>query len=382
MVQRRLWLSVILAAAGAAGAPAESRAQASLSADRCRVETFAALPSDTASVRAAQIVDASCRIHASTKPTRESLINFEVWLPLAWNGKVVVTGNGGYSNALSYRDMAYALTEGYAAVGGDTGHQTPTPDDLQWGAGHPERILDWGTRSIHAITVPSQRIVAAITSAAPRRSYYYGCSTGGHQGYAEMQRYSQDFDGVIAGAPGNNRVRLNAAYLWQYLSNHSAADGNEILPASKLPLVTKAVVAACDKNDGVVDGVVDDPRACRFDAASLTCRGNDAPDCLTEPQVSVLNRMYAGVTNPRTGEQIYPGWSKSSEALTTLADGRPASGWNQYWGTREPMRVNFWRSWVFNDPQWNPRAFDFDRDLARADQSIGKLVDQRSTDLN
>src|SRR5262245_52787280 len=83
----------------------------------------------------------------------------------------------------------------------------------------------------------------------------------------------------------------------------------------------------------------------------------------------------------RTGEQIYPGWSKSSEALTTLTDGRPASGWNQYWGTRDPMRVNFWRLWVFNDPQWNPRTLDFDRDLTRADDTIGKLVDQRSVDL-
>src|SRR5262245_34828085 len=210
MVQRRLWLSVILAAAGAAGAPAESRAQASLSADRCRVETFAALPSDTASVRAAQIVDASCRIHASTKPTRESLINFEVWLPLAWNGKVVVTGNGGYSNALSYRDMAYALSQGYAAVGGDTGHQTPTPDDLLWGVGNVERIVDWGSRSVHAITAAARPIVEALAEKAPRRSYFYGCSTGGHQGYAEIQRYPQDFDGVIAGAPGGNRVRLTA----------------------------------------------------------------------------------------------------------------------------------------------------------------------------
>ena len=276
------------------------------------------------------------------------MVNFDVWVPGTWNGKIVVTGNGGYSNVPAYRDMAYAMTQGYAAVGGDTGHQTPTPDDLLWGAGHPERIRDWGTRSIHAITVPAQRIVASVAGDPVRRSDYYGCSTGGHQGYAEMQQYPQDFDGVIAGAPGNNRVRLNAAYLWQYLSNHSPADGAEIVPASKLPSITRAVVAACDKNDGVADGVIDDPRSCGFDPESLLCREKDSPDCLTEPQIAAMNKMYAGATNPRTGERIYPGWSKSSEVLTTMADGRPASGWHQYWGTREAMRVNFWRSWVFN----------------------------------
>jgi feruloyl esterase len=323
---------------------------------------------------------AFCRVRARVTTSNDSMVNFDVWVPGTWNGKIVVTGNGGYSNVPAYRDMAYAMTQGYAAVGGDTGHQTPTPDDLQWGAAHPERILDWGTRSIHAIIGPSQRIVASIAGSPMRRSYYYGCSTGGHQAYAEMQRYPQDFDGVIAGAPGNNRVRLNAAYLWQYLSNHSPGDGAEIIPAAKLPIVTRAVVAACDKNDGVMDGVIDDPRSCRFDPESLQCRDKDSPDCLTRPQIAALNRMYAGPSNPRTGQQIYPGWSKSSEALTTLADGRP-SGWNQYWGTREPMRVNFWRSWVFNEPQWDPRTFDFDRDLDRADRTIGVLVDQRNADL-
>jgi Tannase and feruloyl esterase len=322
-----------------------------------------------------------CRVQARVTTSNDSLVNFEVWIPDAWNGKLVVTGNGGYSNVPSYRDMAYALSQGYAAVGGDTGHQTPTPDDLQWGAGHRERIVDWGTRSIHAITAPAQRIVTALTGSAPRRAYYDGCSTGGHQAYAEIQNYPQDFDGVIAGAPGNNRVRLNAAYLWQFLSNHSD-DGREILTAAKLPMITKAVVAACDKNDGVADGVVDDPRSCQFDPASLTCRDQDSSECLTKPQVAALAKMYAGATNPRSGERIYPGWPKSSEALTTAADGRPGSGWNQYWGTSDPMRVNFWRLWVFNNPQWDPRTFDFDRDIALADGQVGKLVDQKNTDLS
>jgi feruloyl esterase len=326
---------------------------------------------------------AFCRVRGSVAPEQDSLINFEVWVPDAWNGKIVVTGNGGYGNALSTRDMTNALAQGYAAAGGDTGHQTPTPDDLMWGVGHPERILDWGTRSIHAITGPARLIASAVAGKPVRRAYYYGCSTGGHQGYAEIQRYPQDFDGVIAGAPGNNRVRLNAGFLWQYLANHRRDDASQpIIPASKLPLITQAVVAACDANDGLTDGVVDDPRTCRYDPAVLLCKTDDRPDCLTREQLDALERMYAGARNPPTGEQVYPGWPKSSEALTVMPDGRPGSGWHQYWGTSEPARANFWRYWVFENPAWDWWSFDFDRHLALADQKVGRLVDQTNPDIS
>ncbi len=323
-----------------------------------------------------------CRVQASTTSGKGSRIDFEVWIPGKWNGKIVATGNPGYSNLPSYRDMAYALSEGYAASGGDTGHQTPTADDLLWGVGHPERILDWGTRSIHTIAGPAQRIVQALTGASPKRAYYYGCSTGGHQGYAEIQRYPNDFDGVIAGAPGNNRVRLNVGFLWQFRANHRRGDPEHpIIPALKLPVVTNAIVAACDAKDGVVDSVVEDPRSCSFDPASLQCKAADEPTCLTEEQVSALRKMYAGAANPRTHAQLYPGWPKSSEALTTLPTGAPGAGWHLYWGTTEPARVNFWRYWVFNNPRWDPWSFDFDRGVTHADAKVGGLIDQVSPDI-
>src|SRR4029453_19254323 len=136
--------------------------------------------------------------------------------------------------------------------------------------------------------------------------------------------------GVIAGAPGNNRVRLNVGFLWQFRSNHAPKDNETpIIPAAKLPHMTKAVVAACDARDGVVDGVIEDPRTCDFDPSVLLCRNGDAVDCLTAPQLAALQQMYAGPKNPRTGEQIYPGWPKSSEALTVGAGCLPISGWNR-----------------------------------------------------
>jgi feruloyl esterase len=317
---------------------------------------------------------AYCRVRGVATPTPGSLINFEVWVPDAavWNGKLVATGNGGYSPALNTGDMTYALRQGYAVVGGDTGHQTADPNDLTFVVGHPERMVDWGTRSIHAIAGPAKQIVAMVRGRAPSRAYYYGCSTGGHQGFAELQRYPDDFDGVIAGAPGNDRVRLNVGFLWQYLSSHErGGDSTTVIPVTKLPTITAAVVRACDARDGVTDGVVDDPRVCAFDPGSLECRGADAPDCLTASQLAALRRMYAGARNPRTGEQLYPGWPPGSE-----------TGWPAYWGRTEPARVDFWRYWVFQDSTWSPRSFDFDRDVARADSTAGRAIDQTSADID
>ncbi len=283
-----------------------------------------------------------CRVRAGVSTSADSLVIFEVWIPERWNRKLVVTGNGGYGNVPSYRDMGNALMQGYAAAGGDTGHQTPTPDDLLWGSGHPERILDWGSRSIHAITGPAKRLAEHVAGSSFHRAYFYGCSTGGHQAYAEIQRYPADFDGVVAGAPGNNRVRLNAAFLWQFLANHERGASAPVLPAAKLPMITRAVVAACDGLDGVPDGIVDDPRICRFDPASLLCRDGDAATCLTTAQVAVVKKIYEGAKNPRTGQQVYPGWPQGSEALTSLPDGRPGAGWQQVPGAppSRPARIS------------------------------------------
>jgi feruloyl esterase len=170
--------------------------------------------------------------------------------------------------------------------------------------------------------------------------------------------------------------------MWQFLANHRTNDNQTpIIPASKLPIITRAVVSACDASDGVKDDVIDDPRSCRFDPATIQCRDSDGPSCLTAEQVAALNRMYAGPKNPRTGEQLYPGWPPGSEALTVAANGAVTSGWQQYWGTSEPTRANFWRYWVFENPQWSWWTFDFDRDLTTADAKVGRAVDQISVDL-
>jgi Tannase and feruloyl esterase len=368
----------------------------------CDSAALATLPIENAHVTSATLVAAGpftvpgtqlsagtlpafCRVLGEASSEPGSRIRFELWIPArsAWNAKLIATGNGGYSPALAYGDMAMALRRGYAALGGDTGHQTDNPDDLTFVVGHRERMLDWGTRSIHTIVGPAKAIAAALGAQPVRRAYFFGCSTGGHQAVAELERYPDDFDGVIAGAPGNNRVRLNVGFLWQYRANHAPNDDTTpILTPASLALVARTVVAACDAIDGVRDGVIDDPRDCRWTPDSLRCaNGTATSSCLNVAQIAALTAMYAGARNPRTGAQIYPGWPVGSEAPILAPDGTVLGGWNRYWGTNAPARADFWRYWVFDDARWSWWSFDFDRDLATADAKAGSAVDHTTADL-
>ncbi len=385
----------LVAGCGGGGDSGGGSSTAAATPRTCDTATLSAISLQDAAIETATTIDAGsytppgsrrslddlpafCRITAKATPSSDSLINFEVWVPVgdAWNGKLVATGNGGYSPALSYGDMAYAMRQGYAAVGGDTGHQSTDPNEMFWGVGHPEKIYDWGTRSVHAITVPSKSIVDELTGKAPSRSYYYGCSTGGHQGYAEIQNYPTDFDGVIAGAPGNNRVRLNVEFMWRFMAVRNPNDDvTKVITPAKAQLVTDAAIAACDALDGVTDGIMEDPRACtvdKFNVDAMLCPGADDGTCLTAPELAAVKKIYAGPTNPRTGEQIYPGYLPGSE-----------SGWPSYWGTgTEPVRADFWRLWVFEDPHWNWWTFDYDRDLTYSLAKMGPLVDQVDPDIS
>lgn len=310
-------------------------------------------------------VSAFCRVRVEATPTSDSRIGFEVWLPAAgsWNGKLLGIGNGGYSSVLDYPAMADGLARGYAVVATDQGHQG---DDLRFVVGHPGKIEDWSDRAIHVMTQGAKLIVRDAMGRWPSRAYFAGCSTGGFQGMAETQRHPADYDGVVAGAPGFPRLNLSASFLAAWIVNHDP-NGVEILPRAKLALVNRGAVAACDALDGVKDGIIDDPRACRFDPATLLCRAGDAEDCLTQAQVDVVREIYAGPRNPRTGEPIFPGWDPGSEA----PGGDPRLGWTAYIvGQPEPVRLELWSYWVFGDPGFDWRTFDFDHDLAMASERL------------
>ncbi|PYR28329.1 MAG: tannase/feruloyl esterase family alpha/beta hydrolase [Acidobacteria bacterium] len=315
------------------------------------------------------VLPAFCRIEAVARPTSDSEIRFEVWMPPAdaWNGKFQGVGNGGYSGAIGYTALATALRRGYAAASTDTGH---TGDDMKFGQGHPEKIVDWAYRSIHVMTENAKLIVRNHTGRFAEHAYFVGCSSGGHQALSEAQRFPDDYDGIVAGDPANNRIRQTFGFLHSWIVTHSR-DGAPIIPADKLSLLTKASVEACDGTDGVKDGVIDDPRRCTFDPGKLLCRspngGNEDASCLTGAQVDAARKMYEGAKSPRTGEQIYAGWSRGSEGFGDSA----IQSWRQYvMDPQEPMRVGLFRYFLFHDPNWDYRSIDWDRDLAYAEQKL------------
>src|SRR5260370_899955 len=155
-----------------------------------------------------------CRVMAVSRPATDSEIHFELWMPAPanWNKKFEGTGNGGFSGSLSYSTMADALKRGYATGGSDTGH---VPDDLTFGVGHPDKIDDWAFRAVHVMTETAKLIVRDYYGRLPQYSYFTGCSTGGQQALTEAQQFPTAYDGIVAGAPGHNRIHLMAGGMWK-----------------------------------------------------------------------------------------------------------------------------------------------------------------------
>lgn len=311
----------------------------------------------------AATLPAFCRVAATARPTADSDIRFEVWLPLqGWNGKYAGGGNGAWAGSIAYLDMVMALNGGYATATTDMGHQG-NQLDASFLAGHPEKLIDFGHRAVHETTVAAKQIVTAFYGRPASRALYCGCSTGGRVGLMEAYRYPEDFDAISVMAPANSMVDLAAGTLWTGQLALTAAGGR--IPGSKFRVVNQAVIAACDAGDGVKDGIVSAPQRCSFDPARLQCRGADAPDCLTAAQVSAFRGMYEGPRNRRTGQQVFPGFPPGSESSLWLIAGGPMYPWAD----------SFFRSFVFQDTQWDPGSFDYDRDLERAHAAAGVQLD-------
>ncbi len=312
-------------------------------------------------------VPAFCRVVGVARPTTDSVINFEVWLPAvsSWNRKFEGVGNGGYIGSISYGAMENAISRGYATASTDTGH---AGGDLRFAAGHPEKIVDWGYCAIHITAQAAKLILREYYGHSPQHSYFNGCSTGGEQALSEAQRFPEDYDGILAGDAGNDRVHLNVGFLWAFAVTHK--DGQPILPEAKLPLINKAAIAACDKDDGLEDGVIADPLHCAFDPGTLLCKAGESEGCLTSTEVEAVRKIYQGPKNPRTGKRIIAGWEPGSEVLTSGDYG----GWKNYvLSGSEPARTDFWKYFVFDDPHWDWRTFDYDRDVAYADTKMAAV---------
>jgi feruloyl esterase len=314
---------------------------------------------------------AFCRVAGTLRPTADSDIRFEVWMPASgWNGKFVGVGNGVWAGSITYSALIEPLSMGYATAATDDGHQG-NPLDAGFAAGHPEKLVDFGYRAPHEMTEAAKAVIAAFYGGKTQRSLFVSCSTGGRQGLMEAYRYPNDYDGISSMAPANPMVALMVSSLWT--GEATLKDAASHIPAQKFAFVHKAVVAQCDADDGVKDGIVSSPQRCHFDPAVLQCKAGDRPDCLTGPQVAALRAIYQGPHNPRTGKSIFPGFEVGSEAMFPIQTMGP-----------EPfgVSVSYLRDLVFKDPKWDFRNFDYDKDVKHAMEVGSAVLDVPSTGLD
>lgn len=321
---------------------------------------------------------AFCRVAGVIKPSPDSNIQFEVWMPSSgWNRKFQGAGNGGFAGSINYDQMGAAVSHGYATASTDTGHQG-TAIDAAWALAHPEKIVDFAHRAIHQMTVNAKLIVRTFYGVDPARSYFSSCSNGGRQALMEAQRYPEDYDGIIAGAPANYWTHLLADAVWDLLALLGEKDA--YIPASKLPAIQAAALAACDSLDGVKDGVIENPSRCRFNPSVLQCAGAETDKCLTVPQVVALKKLYAGGHTSR-GDQVFPGYEPGGEA--------ERGGWEPWITGTAPERslmfsfgTQFFKYMLFNNAAWDYHTFDVDRDTKAADQKMAPILNATDPDLS
>jgi feruloyl esterase len=298
----------------------------------------------------------------------------EVWMPATgWNDKYQGHGNGGFAGAIGYAALGAAIKRGYAAAGTDTGH---TGGDAAWALGHPEKVIDFGYRAIHEMSMKAKVIIDAFYGHDPEHSYFASCSDGGREALMEAQRFPEDYDGILAGAPANFWTHLLVGGMWVNLA--TLLDQASYIPASKLPAIGASVLAACDAQDGVTDGILNDPRQCNFDPATLLCQGADSSSCLTMPQATALKKIYAG-PHDSAGQRIFPGYMPGAE------DG--PGGWAPWITGQERGRgalfsfgTQFFSDMVYEQTAWDYKTFNVDQATKLADAKTAHALN--ATDPN
>ncbi len=328
----------------------------------------------TAYGKAVTLPAPACQVLLTARPSGDSDVRIAVLIPqaAAWNGKFVQVGNGGFAGQIPWGSLATAAAKGYAAAGTDDGHQDEDGESAKWALGHPEKVTDFGWRAVKTTTDVASAVLAAY-GAAPKRRYFVGCSDGGREALMTAQRFPQDFDGIVAGAPAWPWTRLignMGAMLKQSLVSARA------LPPAKLPALQAAALKACGGGTYVADA-----RACRFDPGASACAGNDSVSCLTPAQVETARMIYAGRTDPVTGRH-FPG-------LVPGAEAQPGS-WADWGVAADPGDVrdaqgrgfawNFFAFLVKDDPKFDLRTLT-EADIVAGYKRWGATLDADNPDL-
>ena len=305
---------------------------------------------------------AFCRVTATLTPSADSDIKIEVWMPVEkWNGKLAGIGNGVWAGNISYSALAEPLADGYATVATDTGH---VGDGMSgaFAAGHPEKLIDFGYRAVHEMTVKAKILIEAYYGKKEQRSLWVSCSTGGRQGLMASYRYPNDFDGISSMAPANPMVGLMISTMWANYASSKEPERKLAMP--QLMAANRAYIAQCDEKDGVKDGIVSDPESCNFDPRSIVCKDGATNDCLTAGQAEALRDIYGSVKNARTGEKVYAGFEPGSETQFMML----VTGNEPF-----PVSTSYFRDLVFADPKWDFKTYDYDKDI-EASRKYGSAV--------
>ena len=310
---------------------------------------------------------AFCRVVAVLKPSPASAIRIEVWMPReTWNGKLMGVGNGGFSGSISHAALAEALKRGYATASTNTGHDGASGS---FALGQPEKVVDFGYRAVHEMTLAARQLIGDYYARPAARSYWNGCSAGGRQGLQSAQRYPDDYDGIIAGAPALDWTGRASSALRVAQAVRAAPDA--FLDAAALSLLYRAALSSCDAIDGLNDDVIELPPACRFDPQRLQCQGDARQGCLSAAQVQAARAIYASPVNPATGRSLTGLFAGSEPSWSTWAGAAP-------FGTA----VDHFRYIVFGDAGWSPAQFRFERDAPRAESQDGNTINALNPDLS
>lgn len=350
---------------------------------------------------------AFCRVAATLKPSGDSDIKMEIWLPLNWNGKFMGAGNFGWAGDIRYDGLMYGLRNGYAVASNDTGHTRDTGQTAEFAVGHPEKVIDYGWRANHAMTLDSKAIIKAYYGAAPKHSYWVGCSLGGEQGMMEVQRFPLDYDGVLVGQPPWPLVNMNAQQMYQAVLARDNPTG--LLTPQKTVLIQNAITKHCASEVDLKLGYLEDPDGCHFDPSILLCKGADSDSCLTAAQLDMVTKLHDGLTNTRTGARIThapEGWG-NGPSLTSMtgfggvaapAPGRgggggpggpggaaPRGGGGGLGaaGPGEPMGVALalYKYLIFQDTNWDWKTLDFNRDVPLGERVLSTVFTVENPNL-
>ena len=320
---------------------------------------------------------AFCRVVVEATPSADSSIKIEVWMPTeGWNGRFRGQGNGGFAGEIDYRRLGLAVQQKYASAATDTGHSAGGTD-ARWALGHPKKVIDFGYRAIHEMTQIAKTVISAFYGTNAQHSYFDNCSNGGRQALMEAQRFPRDYDGIISGAPANYWTHLLTKALAD--SHATTLDPASYIPASKVPALARAVNAACDVQDGVTDGVLNDPRQCKFDPAVLLCKAEDSTECLTASQVTALKKLYEGPRDAK-GALIFPGYLPGAE--------EGEGGWGLWITGPAPRQslmfafgIGYFSNMVYAKSDWDYRNTKVNDGLKAAERKTAKILNATNPNL-